>query len=159
MTPHTALIGPGWAQLLEHLHGEIEEARSLRADDAAHRGKLVDMLLSARQEIDRLRAELQADRAERDHLRPPHATLDAAPGPVPPRERSPLHTAIVQLLAHHPDGLSAGAIARAVHTSKSLGDVLAGMARRGHVERRAPGVYGLPVGELVGAPALNGVGP
>lgn len=165
MTPHTALIGPGWRELLETLHSETEALRAAltasaereaallallhAARDTDRESRLLDLLVHARQETDRLRAELQA--------RPqPPAPLDAAPGPT--RERSSLHTSIVEVLAAHPDGLSAGAIASAVHTSRSLSDTLQGMVRRGHVVRPRSGVYALPVGVLVGAVGVNGTG-
>jgi hypothetical protein len=150
------------------MHSEIEDMRSalaasaereaalLRLLDAARdtdrEGRLLDLLVHARQETDHVRAELQA--------RPqPPATLDATPRPVTTRERSPLHTAIIGLLAHHPDGLSAAEIASAVHTSKSLGDMLCGMVRRGHVTRPRSGVYALPVEPGVHAVSVNGVEP
>jgi hypothetical protein len=142
--------GAAWRELLEHLYTELEDARTLLLASTEREAALVRII--------------EADRAELQHRRQaarpqPPVPLDATPRPAPPRERSSLHRSIVEVLAAHPDGLSAPEIASALHTSRSLGDVLCGMVRRGHVTRPRSGVYALPVEPGVHAASRNGVEP
>lgn len=146
-TPPTSLVGPGWLQLMEHLHQETEEMRNLLRDAMAHGTRLLSIMEADRQEIDRLRRLTPA---------PALAPPERRPAPAPPDGAS-WSSQVLALLAHHPDGMSARAIAAALGTSKRLHDTLRGMARRGHVVHRASGLYALPVGTLEPV-GLNGVG-
>jgi len=115
--------GPGWRELLEALYEELEAART-REQTARERERFLERLLAEE------RRELQRWRG-------------AGPAP-PPRERSPLHAKILEVLATAPAGLTRPQVEAEVSTGQPLGHVLDGLARRKHITRLGKGVFALP---------------
>src|SRR6266536_1161661 len=106
--------GPGWRELLEALYEELEAART-REQAARERERFLERLLcEERRELQRVR------------------------GSSPPRP------AAVAALAAQPAGLSAGQLEAALGSTQPLGNVLDGLARRGHVRRLGKGVFAVP---------------
>jgi hypothetical protein len=81
----------------------------------------------------------------------PEPTYAPMPAPAPKnrggRQPSALNQAIVQLLADHPEGLTADEIRVYVHAQKQTGDTLSGMVTRGRLRAIGTGKqkrYALP---------------
>jgi hypothetical protein len=124
--------GPGWRELLEALYEELEAART-REQAARERERFLERLVAeAHRELQRWRGGGPT---------PPRDRPASAP---PPRERSSLHTQILEALASQPAGLTRAQVEAAVGTGRPLGHVLDGLARRGHVRRLGKGVFALP---------------
>jgi hypothetical protein len=122
--------GPGWRELVENLHDEIQAYRDREA-----------VLLRL----------LQMDREALVHL-----SRTGRPRPNaarPPSEPLPLHTQILEVLAAQPAGLTPGEIAAALGTDRPLADVLRGLFRRGRLARVGKGRYALPGHNATGRPA------
>lgn len=160
MTPHTALVGPGWRELLETLHSETEALRAALTASAEREAALL-ALLHAERAMDResrLLTLLEADRAELQCLRPP-----SPPHPGPPipgsRQTNEVHGRIVEALEASGNGMTAKQLEAALGTSRPLADILSHLVRKRRLVRLGQGRVGLPVEVLMGAPALNGTGP
>lgn len=115
--------GPGWRELIESLHEEIQAGREREA-------VLLRLL-----ELDR-QALLQFSTSSRP--RPASAR--------PLGELSPLHAKILALLEQHPAVLDRKGIEKAMGSSTPLAGVLDGLCRRGRLSRLGKGVYALPPG-------------
>jgi alkylation response protein AidB-like acyl-CoA dehydrogenase len=113
---------PGWRELLENLYVQLEDAR-------ARELFLQRLLCEERRELQRLRGTGRS--------------LPAAAGATP-RGPSALHVQIIETLAAHPAGLTCAQVEAAVGTGQPLGNVLDGLARRGHVRRLGKGVFAVP---------------
>jgi hypothetical protein len=113
--------GPGWRELVESLHEQLEAARERE-----------QTLLKL----------LQMDREALVYL-----SRTGRPRPAaarPPGEPSPLHSQIMEALASQPAGLTHRAIQATLGTDRPLADVLRGLWRRGRLARVGPGRYALP---------------
>ncbi|SRR6266498_1758160 len=117
----TQETGPGWRELIEHLHEQIQAGREREA-------VLLRLL-----EMDR-QALLHLSRTGRPR---PAAAVAASRGP------SALHAQILTALAAHPAGLTCAQVEAAVGTGQPLGNVLDGLARRKHIKRLGKGVFAL----------------
>ncbi|SRR6266508_3551488 len=123
MDAHTITqeTGPGWRELVENLHDEIQVYREREA-----------VLLRL----------LEQDREALVHL-----SRTGRPRPNaarPPSEPSPLHKQILEALASQPAGLTRGEIEAVLGTDRPLADVLRGLWRRGRLARVGSGRYALP---------------
>jgi hypothetical protein len=148
MDAHTGSeeMGPGWRELVEALHGQLDAARE--------RETMLIRLLDRDRE-----ALLQLIRTT-----PTSATNPTTPAiPVsppragsvqPPQQPSPLHKKILALLAEHPEGCTPAQVEAAVGADRRLDEVLRGLWRRGRLARPRQGVYALPTGpQAPGVPA------
>jgi hypothetical protein len=115
--------GPGWRELVENLHDEIQVYREREA-------VLLRLLEQDREALVYL--------SKTGRPRPNAAR--------PPGEPSPLHRQIFAVLREHPAGCTRAQIEAALETTQPLGDVLIGMCRRGHLIRLGKGLYALPPG-------------
>jgi hypothetical protein len=113
--------GPGWRELIESLHEQIQAGREREA-------VLLRLLEQDRQAL------LQLSRTGRPR---PAAVAAASRGP------SALHAQILAALAAHPAGLTCAQVEAAVGTGP-LGNVLDGLARRQRISRLGKGVFALP---------------
>jgi hypothetical protein len=119
ITQETA--GPGWRELVESLHEQLEAARERE-----------QTLLKL----------LQMDREALVYLsRTGRPRPNAA---QPPGEPSKLHTEIFAVLRERPAGCTRAEIEAALETKRPLADVLRGLWRRGRLARVGPGRYALP---------------
>jgi len=166
-------------EIIEELHEQLAVLRD-QLVSARAREEFLEMLLTTERNLDResrLLALLEADRRELRELRelqalrPPEGRRhqiaikhDASPRPVAPpvassRQPSALHTQILAALAAHPAGRTCAQIEAAVGTGQPLGNVLDGLARRGHVRRLGKGVFGVAAALEAFAASRNGTGP
>jgi hypothetical protein len=128
--PQTESAGPGWRELLEALYTELEAAHT-REQAARERERFLERLVAE------AHRELQRWRGSR---RPRPAAAGAAR-----REPSALHAQILAALAAaHPGGLTCAQVEAAVAPGQPLGNILDGLARRGHVRRLGQGVFAVP---------------
>jgi hypothetical protein len=132
MDPHTIHqeSGPGWRELVEALHEQLEAAREREAT---------------------LLKLLQMDREALVHL-----SRTGRPRPNaarPSSEPLPLHRQILEALASQPAGLTRAQIEAAMGTDRPLADVLRGLWRRGRLARVGQGRYALPGHNETGPPA------
>jgi hypothetical protein len=112
--------GPGWRELVESLHEQLEAAREREAT---------------------LLKLLQMDREALVYLsRTGRPRPSAARPPEPPQ----LHTDIFAVLRERPAGCTRGEIEAALGTDRPLADVLRGLWRRGRLARVGPGRYAYP---------------
>jgi hypothetical protein len=146
---------------LTSAHDRERFLRALLESDAARdrETKLIDLLVTDRKEIDRLRAELRAQ-GPRHHSAITH---EAAARPVAPsavsRPPGALHARIVAAVEACPgEGMTAKQLESALASPKPLADICSGLVRRGVLVRVGAGRFALPVGELVGAVGVNGTG-
>jgi hypothetical protein len=116
--------GPGWRELIESLHEQIQAGREREA-----------VLLRL----------LEQDRQALLHLSRTGRPRPAVAGP--PREPSPLHSQIMEALASQPAGLTHREIQATLGTDRPLADVLRGLWRRGRLTRLGKGLYALPTGD------------
>jgi hypothetical protein len=113
--------GPGWRELIESLHEQIQAGREREA-----------VLLRL----------LEMDRQALLHLSRTGRPRPASPGVR--GEPSPLHSQIMEALASQPAGLTRVQLEDNVGSGQPLADVLQGLCRRGHLRRVGKGVYALP---------------
>jgi hypothetical protein len=164
-------------EIIEVLHEQLAVLRDQLAGARA-REEFFQMLLTTDGTLDResrLLALLEADRRELRELRelqalrPPEGPrhqiaikYDASPRPAAAiaasRQPSVLHARILAALAAQPAGLTCAQVETALGTGQPLGNVLDGLARRGHITRLGKGVFGVAA-ELVDAASRNGTGP
>jgi hypothetical protein len=125
MDAHTITqeTGPGWRELVESLHEQLEAAREREAT-------LLKLLQMDREAL------VYLSRTGRPR---PNAAR-------PPSEPSALHSQIFAVLREHPTGCTRVQVETALGTTKPLGDVLIGLCRRGRLTRLGKGRYALPPG-------------
>jgi hypothetical protein len=127
MQPETITqeTGPGWRELVENLHDEIQGYREREAT---------------------LLKLLQMDREALVYLsrtgRPRPASSAQAP-----RQSSELHKQILEALAAQPAGFTHSEIEAALGIDRPLADVLRGLWRRGRLARVGTGRYALSTGD------------
>jgi hypothetical protein len=126
----TQEAGPGWRELVESLHEQLEAAREREAT-------LLKLLQMDREAL------VYLSRTGRPR---PNAAR-------PPGEPLPLHKQILEALASQPAGLTPGEIQAALGIDRPLADVLRGLWRRGRLARVGPGRYALPAHNETGRPA------
>jgi hypothetical protein len=119
----TQEAGPGWRELVESLHEQLEAAREREAT---------------------LLKLLQMDREALVYLSKtgrPRPTAARPPGqqPAPPHQAQ-----ILALLEQHPTGLTRAAIEAALGGTLELEGILDGLARRGRIYRLGKGVFAFP---------------
>jgi hypothetical protein len=119
----TQEAGPGWRELVESLHEQLEAAREREAT-------LLKLLQMDREALVYL--------SKTGRPRPP----SSAPRPPGQQPSPPHHAQLLALLEQHPNGLSRAAIEAALGGLK-LNGVLDGLARRGRIRRLGKGVFAL----------------
>jgi len=115
--------GPGWRELVESLHEQLEAAREREAT-------LLKLLQMDREAL------VYLSRTGRPR---PNTARPSGQQPAPTH-----HAQILALLEQHPHGLTRIAIETGLGGTLKLDGILDGLARRGKIRRLGKGVFALP---------------